>query len=283
MAKIKKSVGKGGKNEKTDVEEVQKLLNVFQKECGFAKLKVDGDAGSKTQKAIASFEKLMGVKSPKSKFEPGSKEMKDLNTPVPTKLVIKAMAAYAEAEAMAKKAGIAAKIAEEYFKKGITDPALIPKGKANVTGTTTGVDAKLVSAMKEISAHFGEPIRVTSGKRSKKEQGEVMFKYWTENLERGKIYAELRSNPDRMKTLDDYFNAGKKSEFVSLVEKDATKYSRHVTGTAIDIAKNTNSKVVKALESVCRVLTENTCYHLDDSGKAFPSKITDDMRRKWKR
>jgi peptidoglycan hydrolase-like protein with peptidoglycan-binding domain len=62
--KIKKSVGKNGKNEVDDAKRIQELLNAHKSQGGYATLAVDGDVGKKTIAAITAFQsKVMGVKA----------------------------------------------------------------------------------------------------------------------------------------------------------------------------------------------------------------------------
>jgi peptidoglycan hydrolase-like protein with peptidoglycan-binding domain len=62
--KIKKSVGKNGKNGVDDTKKIQELLNAHKSQGGYAALAVDGDVGKKTIAAITAFQsKVMGVKA----------------------------------------------------------------------------------------------------------------------------------------------------------------------------------------------------------------------------
>ena len=62
--KIKKSVGKNGKNDVEDAKKIQELLNVHKTKGGYTALAVDGVAGKKTIAAITAFQsKVMGVKA----------------------------------------------------------------------------------------------------------------------------------------------------------------------------------------------------------------------------
>jgi peptidoglycan hydrolase-like protein with peptidoglycan-binding domain len=62
--KIKKSVGKNGKNDADDAKKIQELLNAHKTQGGYAALAVDGDVGKKTIAAITAFQsKVMGVKA----------------------------------------------------------------------------------------------------------------------------------------------------------------------------------------------------------------------------
>src|SRR5580765_7222814 len=79
MSQIKKSVGKGGKNEEEDVKVVQELLNKFAKLCEYSKLDEDGEVGGKTLAAIAAFqEKVVMMARPDKLISPGGATIKKL-------------------------------------------------------------------------------------------------------------------------------------------------------------------------------------------------------------
>jgi hypothetical protein len=80
MSQIKKSVGKGGKNEEADVKIVQGLLNKFTKQCGYSKLGADGKIGAKTLSAIGTFQqKVVKIARPDQLVSPGGPTIKKLN------------------------------------------------------------------------------------------------------------------------------------------------------------------------------------------------------------
>lgn len=79
MPSIKTSVGKGGRNVAADVETVQALLNKHCSMAGFAKLKVDGDAGKKTIGAIKAFQTKVVKISADGRVDPGGKTLGKLN------------------------------------------------------------------------------------------------------------------------------------------------------------------------------------------------------------
>ncbi len=152
-----------------------------------------------------------------------------------------------------------------------------------VQGPIAGVDKKIVNVLFEVSAFYEKPIVVTSGLRSPQKQGEVMFKYWASNLDRGKIYGLLKKDETLRKKLDDHFNKGEKKQFVDLIKPNAKWFSRHVRGLAVDIKKSTDKKMLDALGTVLRHLPENLCHHFDDRGKTVPSKIPESVKKTWKK
>ena len=78
-AKTKGSVGKRGKNNKADVETIQKLLNNHVKTGGYKKLKPDGISGKKTIGAIDKFQtNVAGFKKGDGRVDCGKNTFKAL-------------------------------------------------------------------------------------------------------------------------------------------------------------------------------------------------------------
>jgi len=78
--KIRKSVGKSGKNAIDDVKKIQELLNKHKSAGGYAALKVDMDCGKKTIAAITAFQsKVMGMSKADGRVDAGGKTLKALN------------------------------------------------------------------------------------------------------------------------------------------------------------------------------------------------------------
>lgn len=268
MAKtISASVGKKGKNKPADVKIVQELLNKFTKQGGFSKLKVDGLTGPKTEGAIGGFQKKhMGVKADQ-RVDKGKATIAALN--------VDPKAKPKEDEKGGPKGGP---------KGGKDDKGGGGAGaKPQVSGKTTGVDKKIINVLNEVSSYYGKPITVTSGLRTPQKQGEVMWDYWVSNLKRGDLYIKIRNDKDLKKRLNDAYDAGDKKTFVSIIKPDAKSYSRHVRGLAVDIKKNTDPKMVDAISTVLRKVTEKLCYHFDDRDRTVPSKISDKTKAKWKK
>ena len=78
--KIRKSVGKKGKNAVDDVKKIQELLNTHASKAGFKKLTVDMDVGTKTIGAIEAFQKkVVGMSRPDGRVDPGGSTLAALN------------------------------------------------------------------------------------------------------------------------------------------------------------------------------------------------------------
>jgi hypothetical protein len=78
--KIRKSVGKNGKNAIDDVLKIQELLNKHKSAGGYAALKLDMDCGKKTIAAITAFQsKVVGLGRPDSRVDPGGRTLAALN------------------------------------------------------------------------------------------------------------------------------------------------------------------------------------------------------------
>ncbi len=80
MAQLTAAVGKGGRNLKADVSQVQAHINAQAREIGLpAPLKVDGIVGGQTLKAIELFQrKAVGLQNPDSRVDPGGKTWQNL-------------------------------------------------------------------------------------------------------------------------------------------------------------------------------------------------------------
>jgi hypothetical protein len=261
VGNIASSVGKGGKNEPDDVKAVQTLLNRHAAAGGFSKVKISGDCDKDTLKAIEALQKAMGAKSPDGKVDVGGKTWKAL-----------------QARELPK--------AEE--SKGAAKP-----GK--VVGDLSGVQSDIVDLVKAVAAFYGKDIRITSGKRDAKNQGRVMFENWTGNLERGKIYTYLSSNPKILDELNQlYTDAAEdkkksskeaeeaKAKFIKTCAEVAPKLSLHVAGKAIDVSPKScmTTTMREAMKSGMRELVEKSCYHYDTKG-SVPA-VTESLKAKWK-
>ena len=74
MARIDESVGRDGVNREDDVLVVQSLLNAHIAALGLPPLKVDGDAGDNTIKAIEAYQRrALGSDSPDGRVDPGGR------------------------------------------------------------------------------------------------------------------------------------------------------------------------------------------------------------------
>lgn len=280
--KISGSVGKGGKNKSADTQVVQELLNGFAKKCGFKKLDTDGLIGPKTQAAIAAFQKsAVGMARPDSRVDPGGKSMQTLALG-PKKAEAEAKKAE---KAKAKKGGSA-----ESGKGGAEQGQAEGRGngKPQVKGDVRGIDKKILGVLEAVSAHYGKPIVVESGRQSGAAAGgERLWQEWLNSLDRGERDPQLRRDKKLRGQLDELYNQVKKREFLDLYAKKSRKAkgggsSAHAAGKAVDIKKNTDSKVVAALSTILRREDEGDVIHFDDTGKSIPRTISEAVKKKWR-
>jgi hypothetical protein len=146
-----------------------------------------------------------------------------------------------------------------------------------------------------VAEFYGKDIRISSGTRDAKEQGEAMFGNWTGNLKRGKIYSYLSSNTKTLKELDQLYtdavedNTKSKKEaddakatFIKTCADLAPKLSLHVAGKAIDVSPKScmTAAMREAMQTGLRELEEKSCYHYDTKGSA--PKVTDALKKTWK-
>jgi hypothetical protein len=277
--KISSSVGKGGKNKPEDVQIVQELLNDFTKMCGFKKLDVDGQIGSKTISAIAEFQKTaVGMSKPDSRIDPNGPSFSTLTKgPKKAEAEVK-KAEEAEKEKKEKAEAKKAKAEEDKQKED---------SKPQVKGETRGVDKKILAVLEAVSAHYGKTIVIECGK---KEVGNLdptkLWQKWLSELDRGRKFDAINRNNKLRKELDELYNDGQEEKFVKLYHEKAHANSKtesaHASGHAVDLKRNTDSKMLAALSSILRYEDEGDVIHFDDVGKNVPSKITDDMKKKWK-
>ena len=282
--KISSSVGKGGKNKPEDIKIVQELLNDFTKMCGFKKLDEDGLIGPKTLSAIAEFQKTaVGMSKPDSRIDTNGDSFATLSKG-PKK---------AEAELMKSEDAEKEKKDAAEAKKAKADvPAESKdKGKAQVRGDTRGVDKKILAVLEAVSAYYGKPIDVECGKQgaSTSLDGDSLWQDWETKLDRGAKVKDpnLKRDGTLIKELDRLYNDVKKDEFIKVLAKKSGNSNNkateaHAAGRAIDLKKNTDSKVVAALSTILRYEDEGDVLHFDDGGKSVPKTITEDMKKKWK-
>jgi hypothetical protein len=282
--KISSSVGKGGKNKPEDIKIVQELLNDFTKMCGFKKLDEDGLIGPKTLSAIAEFQKTaVGMSKPDSRIDPGGDSFSTLS-----KGPKKAEAEAKKAEEAEKEKQAAAEAKKAKSDKGAEEREK-EDSKPQVRGNTRGIDKKILAVLEAVSAHFGKPIVVENGKQTSTStlSAESLWQDWLSKLDHGKLDPNLKNNPKLRKDLDRLYFDVKQDEFFNLVSKNARNLnsgtsSAHAEGRAIDIKKNTDSKMVAALSTILRYEDEGDVIHFDDTGKSIPRTITADIKKKWK-
>ena len=289
--KISASVGKGGKNKPADTQAVQELLNAFAKKCGFKQLDVDGKVGPKTNAAISSFQKkVVGMSKADGRVDAKGRSMSAL-----------AMGP--------KKAEAEAKKAEKQGEKGKANRATGSKGspgkgssaetkkkkkgagngKPQVKGDTRGVDKRLLAVLEAVSAHYGKPIVVETGKQASQAttDGEQLWQRWRDDLDSGKRDPILRRNEKLRKQLDALYSHKEFDKFMRLVKKNSKKSAEgasdaHASGRAVDIKRSTDAKVVAAIATILRREDEGNVIHFDDNGKSLPKTITEAMKKKWK-
>jgi hypothetical protein len=277
--KISASVGKGGKNKPEDVQIVQELLNDFTKMCGFKKLDVDGQIGSKTISAIAEFQKTaVGMSKPDSRVDPSGPSFSTL-TKGPKKA--EAEAKKAEEIEREKQEKEEAKKAQAEVDKQKED------SKPQVKGETRGVDKKILAVLEAVSAHYGKAITIECGKKEVIDMDpSKLWQKWLSELDRGRKCDAVSKNNKLRKELDDLYNDGQEERFTKLcrdkVQTNSKAESAHTSGHAVDLKRNTDSKMLAALSSILRYEDEGDVLHFDDVGKNVPGKITDDLKKKWK-
>lgn len=268
MIKITGPVGRNAANDSADVKTIQALLNRHAPVAGFGKLSVDGKAGTNTLKAILLFQKAMGMRSPDGVIDVGGRTLKAL-----------------EARPVAKPAPA---------EKPADKPAAASSGKGRLVGNVSGVSADLVEYARAVAEFYGREIRISSGRRNNDEQAAVMFKYWTENLERGKLYAFLRANPGTLQELDELYAAaaeGKaatsdaaaaaKKKFLMICSALAPKLSAHVAGRAIDVSPKScmTGAMRDAMKVALKEVEEKSCLHYEFKG-SVPAP-NDALKKRW--
>ncbi|MEC7256492.1 MAG: hypothetical protein VXW58_01610, partial [Pseudomonadota bacterium] len=118
-----------------------------------------------------------------------------------------------------------------------------------VLGKTTGVDRKILNILTEVSAHYGTPITVMSGQRSKRNQVAAIYANWYSHLRNGKDNRFLAANEKLRAQLDELKRDKNKAKFTELLTKQAdwAQLSRHVDGSEVDLAANTDPNIIAAI------------------------------------
>lgn len=173
-----------------------------------------------------------------------------------------------------------------------------PPAKGNVTGNTSGVGQDILDFLDAVSAHYGLEIKVISGLRDKNDQARVMWNNWTNTLDRGNIYSALKGNPTLREKLDGYWvtahedpdatpeaKTEAEASFKAEIVKIAGSLSLHLTGRAVDLPTNLDTRMVAVLDENMHFLKEKnsegsvSCYHFDSKSN-LPS-VTDAMKANW--
>ena len=141
--------------------------------------------------------------------------------------------------------------------------------------------------LEAVSAHYGKTIVVECGKQdASNTDGDLLWQDWLSKLDRGKRHPALKKDNQLREELDHLYNDVKKDDFIKLLSKksgaDSKAASAHASGHAVDLKRNTDSKMLAALSSILRYEDEGDVIHFDDVGKNVPRTITEDMKKKWK-
>ncbi|MEX0338535.1 MAG: hypothetical protein AB3N11_05785, partial [Arenibacterium sp.] len=192
-------------------------------------------------------------------------------------------------KAAQKIAKIVGKQAFKKFAPPAPDPEPAPEADrqpGQVTGKTSGIDRKIMNILNEVSSHYGEPIVILSGVRSKPAQAQAMYTNWQSHLRSGKDNAFLAKN-DKLRTQLDALKQDKnKAGFIDLLTKkvDWDALSKHMSGQEVDLAAGTNPHIIAAL-STClnhrsgRNSEGARAHHFDNSKTVWP--ITESTRARW--
>ena len=200
--------------------------------------------------------------------------------------------------ASVKIAKMVAKQARKQF--GLTKPESAPAPEpepaaeadapaaVQVLGKTAGVDRKILNVLAEVSAHYGTPITVMSGQRSKRNQVAALYANWYSHLRNGKDNRFLAANEKLRAQLDELKRDKNKARFTDLLTKKAdwAQLSRHIDGNEVDLAANTDPNIIAAI-ALClnheagRNSEGARCHHFDNSRVVWP--ILESVRARWKR
>ena len=253
--KIKGSVGKRGKNDKADVETIQKLLNKHTKQGGYKKLTPDGISGNKTIGAIDKFQtNVAGVKKSDGRVDCGKNTFKALcKSP----------------EAVAKKD--------------------TEKGAGKVCGKTAGVKKELLVFLQAVADHYGTTITITRGKIQAKKAAEDMINGWGQKVWKSPLFILATTGNRDISKWNKLYDEGVVKgdrrayrDFVTDMEGLLIGYTGYPTGEAVDIGKSTSAKVRAALKTGLEEWPHAKGIHYNMLfGK--PPKVTDKIKAKWKK
>ena len=264
--KIKKSVGKSGKNVPEDTKKIQIALNIFAAQAKFSKLATDSDCGPKTIAAITAFQKnVMAVKAD-GRVDPGR----------------------ATIEALNQKPG--AKPKEDTGGGGgggggQKKPRKLTKKSGVVT---SGVNKRLLYLVQEVSTHFEKDVLLTDGFRTPERMATTLWNNWV-SLDRGKIYGVFKRDETLRKKFDGYFNNKDRATFIkeaTTLAKNNKGMSWHMKGEAVDVRRSTlTSAMIKTLLLYLKSYNagkSNSFVHFDTGGKSLKSAYSEVERAKWK-
>lgn len=190
------------------------------------------------------------------------------------KKITKIALARAEREAAAKAAGAP------------QDPPPAPEGQGVVTGKASGVNRKILSVLRAVSAHYNEPIRIQSGKRDPKATATAIFMNWNGHLRQGKALPYFRKTEKLRSKLDALKQEKNRSGFEEhlLNKADVDLLSPHMVGDAVDLPSDTPDHIIEALATCLNYKSEKNTegkrvHHFDVERVVWP--IPDSARSRW--
>ena len=161
-----------------------------------------------------------------------------------------------------------------------------PEIQGNVTGKTSGVNRKLLTVLRAVSAHYDETIRIVSGKRDARAVATAIFMAWNGHLRQGKAMPYFRSNEKVRAKLDGLKQDKNRSGFEThlLDNADTDALSPHMTGDAVDLPNDTPDPIVEALATCLNHKAEKNTegkrvHHFDLDKLVWP--IPDSVRDRW--
>ncbi|MFT5423866.1 MAG: hypothetical protein ACI89L_001657 [Phycisphaerales bacterium] len=249
-ANTKGSVGKGGKNDKADVETVQKLLNDHASSCGYSKLKLDGMCGKKTIAAISEFQtEGAGFKRGDGCVDPGKKTFKAL---------------------------------------GMKPGAVAKKGAGKVTGKTSGVKKELLEFLQAVADHYGTTLKVTRGKYDPTKDARDALESWGPKTWNSNDIKFLGIRKSDLKKWNDWYDKGvvkgesdARRDFISGIVELHYDLG-YPDGLAVDLEKSTPKNIRAALKTGLEEIDHASRLHYNMlDGK--PPKVTDKLKKKWKK
>jgi len=247
---IKGSVGKGGKNDATDVEAVQHMLNNHAKAGGYKKLKPDGISGKKTVSAIKEFQtKVAGFKKGDGRVDAGKNTFR----------------------ALGKSPGSVAK-----------------KGAGKVTGKTSGVKTELLEFLQAVADHYGTTLKVTKGKYDPTKIARETLNNWGPKVWNSNEFKFLGPETRDLKRWSDLYEEGvvrgdsrARDQFISGIVELHYNLG-YPEGNAVELEKSTPKNIRAALKTGLMELTHAKSIHYNML-RGKPPKVTDKLRAKWKK
>lgn len=167
-----------------------------------------------------------------------------------------------------------------------TEAAQPEASGGQVTGKIAGIDKKMLKILNAVSEHYGEPITIASGLRSKSAQAQAMYANWFSHLRNGKDNPCLAKNEKLRMQLDKLKQEKKKAEFVDTLAKKADWkiLTRHTTGDEVDLPGNSDPRIIAALATCLNHRSGRNSegarvHHFDNSKAVWP--IIDSTKARW--